>query len=207
MGGGAGIGRESGPLDAEREDDSASSRLSNGRGLCWSGDVLIDTGYIADFAVDWSLADGTMWLAAAPLLESIVNVYRSTDHGMSWQRVFWFTTSPLSIVKRVGLVFGEGESSFVNIFFWHPGDNGNIGLFRLKPDLSSWDAYWVAGGPDSITDFAVCRDYRNNYSLYCWAVVGNRGQTAPFLWSRDYGKTWAGHASPRAPGPGSTLPA
>jgi hypothetical protein len=160
----------------------------------WAGDVLIDTGYVADFAVDWNLADGTMWLAEAPMLDSLVKIYRSTDHGATWNYVFWFSTNPLSTVPRVGLVFGEGESSYVNVFFWSPAENGNVGIFRLKPDLSHWDAYWVAAGPDSITDFAVCRDYRNSYSLYCWAVVGDMGNTAPFLWSRDYGKSWIGNS-------------
>jgi hypothetical protein len=158
----------------------------------WAGDVLIDTGYVYDFAVDWNTTDGTMWLAEAPMLESIVNIYHSTDHGLTWDRVFYFHSVPLSTVKRLGLVLGEGESSYVNIFFWHPAENGNIAVVRLKPDLSDWDSYWVSTGPDSITDFAVCRDYRYSYSLYCWAVIGNRGQNAPFLWSRDYGKTWTG---------------
>jgi len=159
----------------------------------WAGDVLIDTGYVYDFAVDWSLADGTMWLAEAPMLESIVFVYRSTDHGATWNNVFWFMTNPLSTVPRLGLILGEGDSSYVNVFFLNPAsENGNVGVVRIKPDLSNWDAYWVLTGPDSITDFAVCRDYRSNYSLYCWAVVGNTGQLAPWIWSRDYGKTWVG---------------
>lgn len=168
------------------------SPASNRSPQDWGGDAVIDTGYVYDFAADWSLADGTMWLAEAPLVESIVRIYRSTDHGATWDYVFWFSTNPLSTVKRLGMVFGEGESSYVNVFFWSPADNGNVGVFRLKPDLSFWDAWWVAAGPDSITDFAVCRDYRSSYSMYCWAVVGDHGNMAPFLWSRDYGKTWVG---------------
>jgi hypothetical protein len=169
------------------------SPASNRSPQDWGGDVLIDTGYMADFAVDYSLADGTMWLAEAPLLESIVFVYRSVDHGATWNNVFWFTTNPLSTVKRLGLVLGEGDSSYVNVFFLNPAsENGNVGVVRIKPDLTFWDAYWVLTGPDSITDFAVCRDYRSNYSLYCWAVVGSTGQQAPWIWSRDFGKTWVG---------------
>jgi hypothetical protein len=159
----------------------------------WAGDVMIDTAYVGDFAVDYNLADGTMWLAEAPLLESIVWIYRSTDYGATWNNVFWFSTNPLSTVPRLGLVLGEGDSSYVNVFFLNPAsDNGNVGVVRIKPDLSYWDAYWVLAGPDSITDFAVCRDYRSNYSLYCWAVVGNNGVQSPWIWSRDYGKTWVG---------------
>jgi hypothetical protein len=158
----------------------------------WAGDIVIDTAYVSDFAADWNLADGTMWLAEAPQFDSVVRIYRTQDHGLTWQYVFWFSTVPLSTVPRLGLVLGEGDSSYVYIFFLSPADNGNVGIVRLKPDLSSWDSYWVASGPDTITDFAVCRDYRSNYSLYCWAVVGATGQNAPFLWSRDYGRTWTG---------------
>jgi len=169
------------------------SPVSNRSPQDWGGDVLIDTGYMGDFAVDYSMADGTMWLAEAPYLDSIVYVFRSTDHGATWDNVFWFTTNPLSTVPRLGLVLGEGDSSYVNVFFLNPAsENGNVGVVRIKPDLSFWDAYWVLTGPDSITDFAVCRDYRSNYSMYCWAVVGAAGGSAPFLWSRDFGKTWVG---------------
>jgi len=158
----------------------------------WAGDVVIDTAYVNDFAVDWSLADGTMWLAEAPQYDSFVRIFRSEDHGLTWENVYDFYTNPAGAVRRLDLVLGEGDSSYVYVFFWHPAENGNVGVIRLKPDLSYWDSYGVSTGPDSITDFAVCRDYRSNYSLYCWAVVGTRGQTAPFLWSRDYGRTWTG---------------
>jgi len=169
------------------------SPASNRSPQDWGGDVLIDTGYMADFAVDYSMADGTIWLAEAPMLESIVFIYRSTDYGATWNNVFWFNTNPLSTVTRLGLVLGEGDSSYVNVFFLNPAsDNGNVAVVRIKPDLTFWDAWWVLAGPDSITDFAVCRDYRSNYSLYCWAVVGNTGQLAPWIWSRDFGKTWVG---------------
>ena len=160
----------------------------------WAGDVVIDSANVCDFAADWNLADGTMWLAEAPQFDSVVKIYRTQDHGLTWENVFSFHTVPLSTVPRVGLVLGEGDSSYVYIFFLSPAENGNVGVLRLKPDLSAYDSYWVASGPDTITDFAVCRDYRSNYSLYCWAVVGATGQSAPFLWSRDYGRTWTGES-------------
>jgi hypothetical protein len=169
------------------------SPASNHSPQLWGGDVLIDTAYVGDFAVDYSLADGTMWLAEAPLLDSIVYVYRSTDYGATWSNVFWFSPNPLSTVPRLGLVLGEGDSSYVYIFFRNPASgNGVVAVVRLKPDLSNWDAYYVTSAADSTTDFAVCRDLRSSYSLYCWAVVGDSGIRAPFLWSRDFGKTWVG---------------
>jgi len=169
------------------------STPSNPGPRLWDRDVTIDTAYVGDFAVDYSLADGTMWLVEAPLLESIVNVYRSTDHGGTWHNVFGFDLYPKSPSPRVGLVLGEGDSSYVYIFWRIPlAGNGRVGLVRLKPDLSSYDAYYVTSAADSTTDFAVCRDYRSNYNLYCWTVIGANGVTAPFLVSSDFGQTWSG---------------
>ena len=75
----------------------------------WAGDVVIDTVTVYDFAADWSLADGTMWLAEAPQFDSVVRIYRTQDHGLTWENVFWFSTAPLSTVPRLGLVLGEGD--------------------------------------------------------------------------------------------------
>ncbi len=183
------------PLHQSAMDAVVGGRApaSNRGPQLWGGDVLIDTGYMGDFAVDYSMADGTMWLAEAPLLDSVVKIYRSTDHGATWDYVFWFSPNPLTTVPRLGLVLGEGDSSYVNIFFRNPiAGNGRVAVVRLKPDLSGWDAFYVSAPADSATDFAVCRDYRSNYNLYCWVVVGAAGGSAPFLVSSDFGQTWAG---------------
>src|SRR5512137_132563 len=71
----------------------------------WGLVVTVDTGYFPDYACDYNPADGTMWVARSTY-DSIVKLYRSTDHGQSWQYVYWMGTDPSDVFQRIGLVVG-----------------------------------------------------------------------------------------------------
>lgn len=157
----------------------------------WAGNVTVDTMHYADFACDYNYANGTMY-AVTSNLDSIARLYRSTDHGATWQYVYHFTTSPADIYSQVGLVVGEGDSSFIYIFVRHSIGNGNVYLLRLTPDLSSQSFYGVSTGSDTVNYFAACRDFQPGYNLYLATsnqiTAGDDGE----LWrSTDYGVTWS----------------
>jgi hypothetical protein len=161
--------------------------------LLWGLDVPIDTSYILDFDGDYDEENGWMWVAVAPMMDSVVRVYRSTDHGLTWTNpyTFWHTTR--SLYSKVGVVVGRGDSNYVYVFARHNGvgNSGDICLFRVKFDVSGWDHYWMTWDADTIDDFTVCRDYRSNYGLYCIHANEQRGGTnALFRRSLDYGRTW-----------------
>lgn len=137
-----------------------------------------------------------MWVAVAPLTDSVIRVYRSTDHGLSWTLCYTFVHTPTrSLYWKVGVVVGRGDSNYVYIFARHKGVNnsGDICLFRTKFDLSYWDHYWVTWDADTIDDFSVCRDFRSNYNLYCCHANEQRGGVnCKFRRSTDFGRTWDG---------------
>lgn len=159
--------------------------------LNWGRDILIDTSYIYDYDADYDEETGWMWIVVAPFTDSVIRLYRSTDHGLNWARVYTFYHTPRSFYEKVGLVVGRGDSNYVYIFVRHSINNGDIYLFRVKFDLSAWTHYAVATGADTINDFSVCRDYRSNYGLYCVHANEERaGANSKLLRSFTFGRTW-----------------
>ena len=156
-------------------------------------DIVIRNGTIVASAADYQM-DGTMWTVCSVLEDSCVYLYRSTDHGLNWeyQRVLRPGAGP---ARELGLVVGEGDSAFVYIFFLDTDGNGDLWLLRCsiaRPD-SAW-LFPVATGPDTIREFAVCRDYSgSNYWVY--AALTNSDTTPNsrsmrFLRSSTYGREW-----------------
>jgi hypothetical protein len=157
-------------------------------------DVMIDSGIIRATAADYEM-DGTMWVAyskSAP--DSWVRIVRSTDHGQTWDGIKSFRTNPTSIITRLGMVVGQGDSGFVYVFVVHPNQNGDLLCVRFNKDGSNYLTTWGKSDADTVNDFKVCRDYSGgDYWLY--AVAGNSNHTATLddyvLRSTDYGVTWA----------------
>jgi len=162
-------------------------------------DILIRDGTIVATAADYEM-DGTMWTAFTRLQDSSTYLYRSTDHGLSWQQRL-VSRGAGRIFDKLGLVVGEGESAFVYVFYLEPWQNGDLWLNRLDPRTDSVLTVEVAGGSDTIVDFAVCRDYSgSNYWLYAVATshatpsspaAAADGRALRFFRSPDYGHTWA----------------
>ncbi|MBM3330573.1 hypothetical protein FJY68_01820 [candidate division WOR-3 bacterium] len=154
-------------------------------------DIQIRDGTIVATAADYEM-DGTMWAAFTLLEDTSLRVHRTTDHGLNWG--FFLSLRTAGIADRLGLVVGEGESAFVYLFYLSPAQNGDLQCLRFDRETGAGNIFDVAVGPDTIRDFAVCRDYTgDNYWLY--AVVTNpdppgSGHAVRFLRSSTYGRQW-----------------
>jgi hypothetical protein len=154
-------------------------------------DGLIRTGTIGAFATDYQM-DGTMWVASTGLVDSFIDIHRSTDHGATWQLLV-HTTSLVLRLDRVGLVVGEGESAFVYLFLVANNQNGDLTAVRYTLDGTYAGEFGVLLGPETVNNLLVCRDYSGgNYWLY--VITGDDDQSnelnEPVVRSVDYGKTW-----------------
>ena len=165
---------------------------STGKSL--TADQLICSGPVTASAADWDTS-GTMWAAFAAASDSTIRVYRSTDHGVSWDIVINGYLSPKHYINKIELVVGEGDSGFVYVFDNVPTNNGDLMMVRCGRDGSGAHGFSVHAGADSITDFTACRDFSgSNYWLYAVAHNGAEPGQWPrsfLLRSMDYGKTWA----------------
>jgi len=157
-------------------------------------DILIYPGSVEALAADWQM-DGTMWVALSQNVDSGVRVYRSTDHGTTWAFHSGFYMNPRTLVNRLELVVGEGESAFVYTFAIHPNENGDLIAVRVPLAGGSLLGFDVHSGPDTVTDFTAGRDFTgSNYWLYAVSHNGLRaGQYPPslLLRSTNYSKNWA----------------
>ncbi len=158
-------------------------------------DVIIDEGRFLATAADYELG-GPMWATAFNQEDTAVHLYVSHDHGESWEGVTWWATSPRLTLTPLGCVVGEGESLFVYCFFIDPrGDGGDLMTMRWDPRQGTMEFPAVLAGPDTVTDFAVCRDYKGaDYWLYAVATneLGPADAFDDFLLrSTDYGLNWA----------------
>jgi len=159
-------------------------------------DAVIDTGTFLATGADYMM-DGTMYVTAFRTSDTVNWFYRSTDHGLTWQQLegYWLGGSGGRVrTRRLGLCVGEGDSAFLYTFLcleppWE-------GLYQIRTDLDGTNGMLVGvhAGSDTVTDFAVCRDYTgSNYWLYAVAVNDQRvgRNNAWYRRSTDYGKTWA----------------
>lgn len=153
-------------------------------------DILIRDGTIVATAADYEM-DGTMWAAFTLLEDTSLRVHRTTDHGLNWG--FLLSLRTAGIADRLGLVVGEGESAFVYLFYLNPAQDGDLQCLRIDRETGAGNIFDVAVGPDTIRDFAVCRDYTgDNYWLYAVATAAdaNSQRALRFLRSETYGRTW-----------------
>ncbi|MBM3314804.1 hypothetical protein FJY71_03045 [candidate division WOR-3 bacterium] len=157
-------------------------------------DVVIHPGLVAAHATDWEM-DGTMWVATSSAGDSLVHIYKSTDHGQSWIYYWGFYTIPAATLSQLELVVGEGDSGFVYTFYTHPNDGGDLRVVRMGRDTTGYWDFPILAGPDTVTGFSACRDYSgDDYWLYATSHNALRpGSTPPsFIFrSTGYGRTWA----------------
>jgi hypothetical protein len=96
------------------------------------------------------------------------------------------------MAAKLDLVVGEGDSGFVHLFYLDPRDDGDLMEMRLASWNDSIQVLPVYAGPDTVRDFAACRDYTGgNYWLHA-VVTGDRPAAGPvrFFRSTTYGRTW-----------------
>lgn len=161
-------------------------------GVADGPDVLIRNGTIVATAADYEM-NGTMWVAFTVLEDSTTYVYKSLGHGTGWEQRFNMRRYA-DIFDKLQLVVGEGDSGFVYLFFLINHQGGDLWQVCFREGGSPVQSP-VAVGPDTIADFAVCRDYIGpGYRLY--AALTNPGATGGyralrFLRSTDRGGVWA----------------
>lgn len=157
-------------------------------------DKKIFTDSVTASSADYEM-DGTMWAAFAGASDSVIHVFKSTDHGQTWNSVSSFYIVPKHRVNKLEMVVGEGDSAFVYLFDMIPNNNGDLYVARCDTNGGGLTSFAVLAGADSITDFTGCRDFTgNDYWVYAIAHNGMESGTQPrsfTLRSTDYGKTWA----------------
>ncbi len=158
-------------------------------------DVVVDTFRFLATAADYELG-GPMWATAFSQQDTVAWIYVSEDHGETWRRDVGYSTNPRQTLTPLGCVVGEGESLFVYCFFIDPnGPGGDLMLSRWDPRARTMLFRSVLAGPDTVTDFAVCRDYKGpDYWLYAMATneLGPHDAVNDhILRSTDFGLTWA----------------
>jgi hypothetical protein len=159
----------------------------------WGTDVLIDTSVLYDFDGDYDENTGKMWVVTAPRYDSVFRLYYSTDHGYHWTWARIISQTPKSLYKKVRIIVGRGDSNYVYIFGIHSGLNntGDVFVLAFSFDLSRYIHNWVTWDNDTVDDFAIAKDFRNNYWLYCLTANEHRGGlNAKFFRSSDCGRTW-----------------
>lgn len=159
-------------------------------------DARIDTGTFVATGADYSM-DGTMYAVGFRSSDTVAWLYRSTDHGTTWEDLFgyYFIRNHRLTATKLSLVVGEGDSAFVYLILCFDTEPDRV-LYLMRADLDglNGELLYVHPGPDTTTDFAACRDYTgDNYWLYAVAVndEDNRHRNARYLRSTDYGRTWA----------------
>jgi hypothetical protein len=151
------------------------------------GPVPVDTGLITAFA---AAADslGRIWIAVARV-DDTIRLYRSEDCGRTWNALLWLAAG--TPVRRLEVVTTGGDSGFVNVFFLESAGSGDLWLWRVAPDTSTWLSAAIAVGADTVDDFSACADRDSRCYLYClYANEHRAGLTGTFARSPDRGLTW-----------------
>ena len=153
----------------------------------WGSDVLIDSGAVTAFDATAD-SSGVIWAAIA-YPDNAVGLYYSEDFGSTWHGRWAMRAD--SAVRKLRLLSGQGDSSFLYLFMLQAGNGGDLWLARIPHDSAGSILMPVAVGPDTIDDFSVALDHDDHYYLYCLYVNEHRsGRTGAFTRSLDYGATW-----------------
>ena len=159
----------------------------------WGGDPI--TSYACDYEQD---ATGTMWVSFGRALDSNVYIYKSIDHGASWQYVNGYFWNPRHVPGKLQMAVGEGVG-YDYIYVWEllPTSDGDLMMIRYNHDGTGLVGYGVQAGADTVTDYAAGRDFTgSNYWLYARTYNGLQEPVTNFpvstrLRCTDDGVTWA----------------
>lgn len=157
----------------------------------WGGDRI--TSYACDYEQD---ATGTMWVSFGRALDSNIYVYKSVDHGASWQYVAGFFWNPKHVPGKLQMAVGEGVGyDFIYVWELHPANDGDVMVVRYNHDGSGLAGWAVLAGADTVTDYAAGRDFSgSNYWLYARTHNGLQSGDYPKgvrMRCTDDGPTWA----------------
>jgi hypothetical protein len=158
----------------------------------WSFPRVLDTSMMYSYSADHDPLTGHYYAAAGTWTDSLIKLYRSTDHGATWSWLCNIVTSPASLFYKLDLVVARGDSSFLHVFARRGYDSGDIYDYRISLDSAPFSWFGVVTGLDTVDDFSACADYRPHYGLYCfWANQQRGDMNGGFMTSTDYGVTWS----------------
>ena len=177
-------------------DQPVAVKVPTGGQGSFSPDQLIKSAGVQALSADYEQdANGTMWAAIASEADSLTWIYKSSDHGASWNAMAAWYWPAKHVPNKIQMVVGQGDSGFVYVFEDRPTNDGDLLVGRCNKDGSGVTGWDVLSGADTVTDFTACRDLSGNeYWLYAVAHNGERAGDWPIskiLRSMDYGHTWA----------------
>ncbi len=153
----------------------------------WGTDIPIWTGgNVNCFDVDYDSTNGTMYVAFQAEGESIIRIYRSTDHGSTWSQ--WTTldtedsflgTSPRSDLERIRLLYDEPNDQ---LFVFYVDSDGYLSRWRVKYDLSGKFNWRVSNAPILEKSFDVTWDLKSSgRKIYVFWTEGNSAGDGVFV--------------------------
>jgi hypothetical protein len=154
-------------------------------------DILVAGGPVNSFGATYTM-DGVMYVAGA-MPDSSATVFRSLDHGNTWQWLCGIRSTPNVMWPKVDIVVTSGDSAKLFLFALYPAEDGNAHAARF--DTNGGNFMWVnvQVGPDTIGDFSFCADNDNWYYMYgcVYNTLRTYGSNGLIVRSVDLGKTWA----------------
>ena len=154
-------------------------------------DVVISDVDVRALDTDYSM-DGTMWVAFSTFWDdSAAYIFKSTDHGATWEQFAYMHWVPKLPVYDVGIVVGEGDSGHVHLFMYHEDYNGSCYDLRYDRSGTLLGQAPVFIRDDQVVGFNFCRDYSgSDYWLYGF-IDGGQDNWNFITRSTDYGLSWA----------------
>lgn len=161
-------------------------------GSKWETDILIYTGPISCFDVDYTM-DGKIFLGfqkdESP--DYPLCFYTSEDHGFTWN-LKWQSTSPIQRWSKMKILAGEPLHNWFYCFSIAPAADSSLFVWRIDTSFTGASEYFLVGeGP--IENFDVTRTLEGNYTIYAAFLTGTQPSLKDTLFiysSSNYGEAW-----------------
>jgi hypothetical protein len=142
--------------------------------------------------------NGDLYAAYVKSPGDTANVARSTDGGVTWNRIH-YVYHPGYVLSSVKLVVAEGDSNFLFLFFLTSAGNGDFYVYRAALDGGSGGVIAVKADSDTLVNCSGTVDKDSFYYVYsCFEQHQSGGVSGAYgvhtRISRNYGVTWTDNA-------------
>ncbi|MBN1695618.1 hypothetical protein JW879_09540 [candidate division WOR-3 bacterium] len=173
-----------------------------------SPDILIEDslGSYVDFAVDYNYSNGNIYVACIPDSGTYFGpencwgllLFRSTDHGLSWDLLHSEIFALGCLGKGIDLVVTRSDTVYVIFSYYVKGDNDDeIGLEKIyEGEGGTWERDWIPLIPNirvpEIRSPKLVRDDFDDFYLYMsYLTINPDRDSLIILRSTDRGKNWS----------------